>query len=115
MRASKVLEDTTSSDVPADQRKSPRNDVLDSSMDCDDMVAEGSSPDHDDVLDEDVGGTSQTVDAGNQMKEEIDIPGSSPDNIGDDIRDAKCQMKGANKWPAQDATTVEHSKKKQSR
>jgi len=137
MRASEVLEDTTSSDAPADQRKSPRNDVPGSSTDCDDVVAEGSShtvdaghqtkepneptnevpgssPDHGDVLDEDVGGTSQTVDAGNQTKEGIDIPGSSPDDIGDDVRDAKCQTKGTNKRPAEDAITAEHSKKKRS-
>lgn len=135
MRASEVLEDTTSSDAPADQRKSPRNDIPGSSTDCDDLVAEGSShtvdaghktkelneptnevpgssPDHGDVLDEDIGGTSQTVDAGNQTKEGIDIPGLSPDDIGDDVCDAKFQTKGANKRPAQDAITVEHSKKK---
>jgi hypothetical protein len=122
----------------ASERKSPRNDVPGSSMDCDDVVAEGSShtvdaghqtkepneltnevpgssPDHDDVLDEDVAsGTSQTVDAGNQTKEGMDIPGSSPDDIGDDVRDAKCQTKGANKRPAHDAITVKHSKKKRS-
>jgi hypothetical protein len=137
MRASEVLEDTTSSDAPADQRKSLRNDVPGSSTDCDDVVAKGSShtvdaghqtkepneptnevpgssPDHDDVLDEDVGGTSQTVDAGNQTKEGIDIPGSSPDDIGDDVRDTKCQTKGANKRPAQDAITAELRKKKRS-